>query len=325
MKTVLLFALIIFTTLQLYGQQETHYSQYMVNNYMLNPALGGSTEFLEARVGYRAQWVGFEGAPTTAYFTIHAPLGRVEPTYISKKAKFSDLKRYNPRGFHGLGSLIFIDKTGPLSRTGAYLSYSYNMALGENLRVAMGTFLGAKQYYVNGDKLVFYEEGDPLQPGGVKWIPDASIGTWIYNKRVFIGLSINQIFKNSFDIVEVGTNNGGKLFRHYFFTGGYNIKVSPDISLVPSILVRMVSPTPPSLDLNLKAKYNQICWGGLSYRDKESFIILAGFTLKNKIDFSYSFDLITSRLKYHNAGTHELTIGFRLAPKGTVYSPSDFW
>ncbi|MBY8963663.1 type IX secretion system membrane protein PorP/SprF, partial [Flavobacterium sp. D11R37] len=47
------------------AQQDPHYTQYMYNMNVINPAYAGSKENLAFGLLYRAQWVDVEGAPTT--------------------------------------------------------------------------------------------------------------------------------------------------------------------------------------------------------------------------------------------------------------------
>ena len=58
------------------AQQRPQYSQYMLNNYLLNPALTGIEDYADVRFGHRQQWVGLEGAPVTYYVSAHMPVGK---------------------------------------------------------------------------------------------------------------------------------------------------------------------------------------------------------------------------------------------------------
>jgi hypothetical protein len=48
----------------------------MINNYVLNPAITGIEDYTDVRLGYRDQWRGIEGAPVTAYLSVHGSVGR---------------------------------------------------------------------------------------------------------------------------------------------------------------------------------------------------------------------------------------------------------
>ena len=53
------------------AQQISQYTQYVFNHFSINPAVAGSKDCLDVRLGYRRQWVGFENAPVTAWASLH--------------------------------------------------------------------------------------------------------------------------------------------------------------------------------------------------------------------------------------------------------------
>jgi len=67
-------------------------------------------------------------------------------------------------------------------------------------------------------------------------------------------------------------------------------------------------------------------WLGVSYRSLDAVSILCGFVVSRTLEFSYSYDLTTSKIKtYAQSGTHEVVLGYRLWPRARIDSPSDFW
>src|SRR5919112_1721208 len=70
------------------AQQRPHYTQYILNNFIINPAVAGIENYTDVKISHRHQWVGLDGAPVTTYLTIHGPL------------KKSDYERETATGFH---------------------------------------------------------------------------------------------------------------------------------------------------------------------------------------------------------------------------------
>ena len=69
-----------------YGQQLPQYSQYLRNQYMVNPAAAGVYDFVDITLAGRLQWLGFENAPKTSYLSVTSPVSRtVKPKYIELK------------------------------------------------------------------------------------------------------------------------------------------------------------------------------------------------------------------------------------------------
>ena len=58
------------------AQQRPHYTQYIMNNYIVNPAIGGIENYVDVKLSARNQWIGIEGAPKTFYATIHGAIGK---------------------------------------------------------------------------------------------------------------------------------------------------------------------------------------------------------------------------------------------------------
>jgi type IX secretion system PorP/SprF family membrane protein len=71
-----LLLLTIFSALTVYSvnaQQRPYYTQYILNNFIVNPAVAGIENYTDVKISHRMQWVGLQDAPVTTYFTIHAP------------------------------------------------------------------------------------------------------------------------------------------------------------------------------------------------------------------------------------------------------------
>ena len=70
-----LLLLILCLNVRLYAQQRPQYSQYLLNSYLLNPALSGIENYTDVKLGYRQQWAGLQDAPKTAFVSAHWALG----------------------------------------------------------------------------------------------------------------------------------------------------------------------------------------------------------------------------------------------------------
>src|SRR5437879_3864453 len=78
-----------------FAQQRSSYTQYILNNYILNPALTGIENYTDVKISARDQWVGLNGAPRTAYLTVHGPIGKKD--YRTTATSF-EVPGENPRG-----------------------------------------------------------------------------------------------------------------------------------------------------------------------------------------------------------------------------------
>lgn len=55
----------------LYAQQLPLYSQYMMNSFLLNPAIAGSVDYFPVILTARRQWVGINNGPSTQAISTH--------------------------------------------------------------------------------------------------------------------------------------------------------------------------------------------------------------------------------------------------------------
>jgi type IX secretion system PorP/SprF family membrane protein len=314
------------------AQQQPYYTQYILNNFILNPALAGIENYWDFKVSYRNQWVGLNGAPTTLYLTINAPLGKTEydnetpVTVTDLQAKNLGAKQFlmeytAPPAHSGVGFTILNDKTGPLSRIAAYASYAYHLPVGLKTTLSFGMSLGVQEVNVDVNAVDF-GQANPIDPAALgsgylnKLEPDVNAGLWLSNKSFFVGLSALQIVP-----VPINSGNGtttsngvtlinGKLIPHTFLTGGYKIIASDNIIILPSVMINYVQPLPIGVDVNAKIQYEDLLWLGFSYRYNRGFAAMMGVNISSTFNLGYSYDYTTTQLNTVSSGTHEIVLGF---------------
>jgi type IX secretion system PorP/SprF family membrane protein len=116
MKKILLPTLLLLLTfLDANAQQDPHYTQYMYNMNIINPAYAGSKENLSFGLLYRKQWIEIEDAPTTFSLSGSSPIGKNV----------------------GLGLSVISDRIGPVLENNVYGDFSYTLNLGGEHRLAL--------------------------------------------------------------------------------------------------------------------------------------------------------------------------------------------
>src|SRR5438045_7719800 len=122
-----------------FGQQLPHYTQYVLNGFIINPAVAEIENYTDVKISHRHQWVGIEGAPVTTYLTIQGPLKKSD--YERETATGFHASGENPRGkaywqeytkaepHAGIGLTVLNDRTGPLNRFAAYGTFAYHLGI----------------------------------------------------------------------------------------------------------------------------------------------------------------------------------------------------
>jgi len=340
MKTrLLLIAIFVLGGVKLFAQQRPHYTQYILNNFIINPAVAGIENYTDVKISHRHQWVGLQDAPVTTYFTIHGPLKKSD--YDRETATSFHASGENPRGnaywqnytkadpHPGIGFTMINDRTGPLNRFAAYATYAYHLGISERTSIAAGISAGVQNMTLNTSKLSFEIPVDPAVAGSGylnRVSPDINAGVWLYSSHAFAGLALQQVIPSRLKFTgDSITLTDGKLVPHTFLTAGVRVPLSEDVSFLPSTLIKYLSPLPVGFDLNAKFQYQDFLWVGGSYRYKDGFAAMVGLSVNNTFNIGYSYDLTTSRLNTVSHGTHEIVLGFLLGNRYGDWCPRNLW
>ena len=326
------------------AQQKPHYTQYILNQYIINPAISGIENYTDVKLSHRHQWAGLQDAPVTSYFTLHSPIGksdfRTTPTSFQIEGENPRGKRYwdaytAPTPHHGLGVQVINDVTGPLRNFSAYGTYAYHLGLTNTISLAAGFGIGLNRISLDADKLDF---GDVIVDPAVyssgilhKTKFDLTAGFYLYSGDFFVGLSAQQIvpqkidFSGSTGSPSTVSIREGKSVPHLFGTAGYRFLIGEDFNLIPSLMVKYVNPVPTQIEGNLKLQYRDLLWLGTSYRHKDGFAGMAGINVSNIFNVGYAYDYTTSRLNNFTKGTHEVILGFIIGNNYPDRCPKVLW
>lgn len=327
MKKVYLLLLAIILVHVAYGQQQPHYTQYILNTFIINPAVAGIENYWDVKVSHRHQWTGLNGAPVTTYLTVHGPLRKSDYPQASVTGLLPPGE--NPRGkaywqqyetspsHAGVGLTVLNDKTGPLNRFSFTGTYAHHIGLSPRMNLSAGISVGMQSVSVDAGALDFQQSGDPVVGSSTllnKWRPEVNAGLLLYSADYYVSLAAQNIIPE-----ELTYDNGkivgdsiyrGKLVPHLFLSGGYRLWIDDDISVLPSVMVRMVTAAPVSFDLNAKFMYRDRMWLGASYRIQDGFAAMFGVNINSSINIGYAYDYTTSSLNVVSRGTHEILVGF---------------
>jgi type IX secretion system PorP/SprF family membrane protein len=337
MKKLLIIIAAAYTTTSA-AQQLPNYTQYMLNQYIINPALSGIESYTDVKMSHRLQWVGVRDAPVTTYFTVQGSVGKanrepsingISPEGVNLRGREYWENYEAPPPHHGVGFQFVQDKAGALTRSSGFLTYAYHMALSTQTSVSAGFGAGMSSYRLNSSKLTLDQQNDPsINQNNVSsnWNPDVNAGIYLYSSDYFIGISAQQLLPQKI----MFTNNSlrkedGKMVPHLFLTAGYRFLLGEDFNLMPSVMIKQISPLPVQVDFSSKLQFREVAWLGATYRTKDGIAAMLGFNLRHNINFGYSYDYTTSGLNNYSKGTHEILLGFLIGNQYGDSCPRNIW
>jgi type IX secretion system PorP/SprF family membrane protein len=324
----LIIAIAIGVTGTSFAQQLPQYSQYLRNQFMVNPGAAGVYDFYDITVGGRYQWAGFDNAPMTAYVygstTLPFKKVRYNPSLRTSQGPVKNPEIKTGKLKHAVGAQMVADEYGAfrkLSFAGTYaihlpLSTKVNMSFGTKLGVSNNSFLQDRATVLTempgytGPAMTDQEYYDYIANQSATNFMDIGAGLYIYSNRMFFGFSADQL---TGDMVSFGSGTANfDPNMHFMITGGYKMPLNDNLSLMPAVLAKIMAPAPVSIEGSLQLEYKEWLWFGLSYRHTDAVIAMLGANISEKFKFGYSFDYSLSRFNDYSAGGHEIMLGLML-------------
>lgn len=311
------------------AQQVPQYSQFLQNQYMINPAATGVNDFMNVSVGGRLQWAGLENAPKTTYLYFSAPADKFRNA--SMKRTYGKIRRGNKSVkhptlrygslVHAFGGSFVADQYGPYRQLKMMGTYALHLPITRDYAISFGTGLGisnraflperAQVLSVLTNTGVFDQTYDTYATSqGAQNTMELDAGLYFHGKGAFGGVSMSQLTK---DFVQFGNRDFNFDPRmHLFVTGGYEIQVKQDLAITPAFLVKYVRAAPVSFEIMAQAEFQKRYWFAASYRHKDAVIANLGMYVSNKFKIGYSFDLPITPIRRYSAGSHELVLTLML-------------
>ena len=290
-KIVLMSLLILFTYFEGEAQQNPHYTQYMYNMNVVNPAYAGSKESVSFGLLYRKQWINIEDSPATFTFAGHTPAGKNV----------------------GVGISFIADKVGPVTEQNIFGDFSYTLKLGDKQRLAFGIKAGATFHKV-GLRDIQSSLPDPTEGIFGEDINDTSFnlgsGLFYYTDKYYVSLSVPNML-NAVHLDYNGREYGSDV-SHYFLTGGYVFDVNYEVKFKPSFMLKSAFNIRPSLDVSANFLYQEKIELGATYRLEDSFGGMINFAITPELRIGYAYDHIVSDLRVTSPSSHEFILLYDL-------------
>ncbi|WP_242134378.1 PorP/SprF family type IX secretion system membrane protein [Aestuariivivens marinum] len=312
-KIIFILIVVFFTKIALSQEGLPVYTDYLTDNYyLIHPSMAGVANCSKVRLTARQQWFGHEDAPKLLTLSLNGRVGD------------------SPSAF---GGILYTDKNGYHSQTGAYATYAHHIMFSRNEidlnMLSFGLSVGFIQYKL--DETTFPFDGpDPIISGTVESETNLNIdfGFSYHFLDFYAHATVKNILKNSGvnRDIEITSN----LRRYLLSVGGVLGKLDSEWSYEPSIMFQYRDATQEaSIDINGKV-YKQMefgkIWGGLSYRNSfDGAEYLDGGSVNsqrlqqitpilganvNQFMFAYNYTYQSNSLVFTNGGFHQITLGY---------------
>ena len=325
LKYLLVLALGVFTVSIATSQEGLPvYTDYLTDNYyLIHPSMAGVANCSKVRLTARQQWFGHEDAPKLLTLSINGRVGD-SPS--------------------ALGGILYTDKNGYHSQTGAYATYAHHLMFSRSEAdlnmLSFGLSAGFIQYKL--DETTFLADGfDPNVQGVVISETNFNLdfGFSYHYLDFYAHGTIKNMLKNS------GVNNDleitSNLRRYLLSVGSVFGKFGSEWSYEPSIMFQYKDGTKESaIDINGKV-YKQTefgsIWGGLSYRQSldgaqyidnsnninsqklQNITPILGVNYKEFM-FAYTYTYQTNAVVFTNGGFHQLSLGYNFDCRREKYT-----
>lgn len=322
-RCLLLMAVLVSFSRELYSQQVPMYSQYIMNGYLVNPSFAGRDGYSTITLTAREQWVGLAQNPATYAASFQTRL--LKNSYISKSTEVRKKLVKPSRGSRvGMGGYIFNDNNGIMRRTGLQAIYAYHIPIGRSEEsrssLSFGLAMTAYQFAVNTDNLI-YDVDDPFLNTYKKsvFIPDFNFGTSYTSSRYYVGFAMTNLLRGSLLFGDVENSRRGEL-GHFYLTGGVKFPVAEDWIIEPSAFVKSSDMVFKSIQMDITSRvyYKNDYWAGLSWRTNDALILLLGLKY-DRFYFAYAFDFTLTDIRRQSNGTHELTAAVKFGESARRY------
>lgn len=289
------------------GQSDLHYTMFLYNKLLYNPAYAGSRDVASINACYRNQWTGIKGAPQTFNMSFDAPVGHYMRPFRKVAA----------------GASVASERIGVERNTQIMGYYAYRIPF-KGVVISMALRGGAKLYSADYGQLNLYQQNDATFVRDIRnaFLPNAGAGVYVYGQNFYGGFSVPNLLQNYYDKTQ-SIQSIAKEVRGYYGCGGYVFAVSDIVKVQPQILLRhagnMRYSLPFNADFNVSCIFYDRILTGVTYRTDRSFEGIVHLQVTHNVNVGYAYDYLVSGLSNYDRGTHEFVVGFDFVKDNSKY------
>ena len=295
------FYILLFSVLCIegFGQNYPQFTQYVFNQFYLNPGATGQSNKAQVQASLRSQYTGYladfdpGGSNLNSVFSVDMPMSKLKG---------------------GIGIYMANNQFSKIqSKTDFQVSYAYHKKVRSNV-IGVGVSVGTNNLKLFSENYRPRDTEDPLIPNTTinSFAPNISTGIYLFNPSYNIGLSVKNLLEPSYKINDI--SDAYKEKRTYLVSGRYDLGVTYTLDISPMFMVKSDLKT-VSTEIGAIATYNQMFWGGVNYRWQDAAsAMIGGNFLHNNIKIGYSIDFINFGLAAKSSTSHEVFLRYSLTP-----------
>jgi type IX secretion system PorP/SprF family membrane protein len=273
------------------AQNDPKLSTFAFNPLTYNPAYAGSYNGLASVLVYSTQWVGFEGAPKTLFFSAHSILSKSQTA---------------------AGVDIMSDKIGAADESNYNGNFSYKLNITKDTKVSFGIKAGANVFSVDFRRLTIDDlNEDVVAESDMSYTSlNLGVGTYIYGESWSIGFSTPNILTTKY--LDATQREIGKKSPYLYASGTYAFMIDDDIRIQPSILSRFAEGAPIESLIAINGNWQERLYVSVNFEPEVSIGGFIGIKFLDHIIAGYSYDFAVNHFGRYNGGIHTFMLSYKL-------------
>ncbi len=268
------------------AQQLPHYTQYMYNMNILNPAYAGSkgSDVISFGTLYRSQWYDEQGAPKTLTANVHGA--------------------FNEN--NGIGLSFINDSYGAVSQNAITADYSHTLRMGKH-NLAFGLKAGVNLFDVDMNIYVIHPNDKVFAQNISDLQLNLGAGIFYYTDKYYLSVSVPNFLTNTYNDGE-GYKSSDEI--HMFVAGGYVFDIGSNFKLKPHFLLFNSLDQSIQADLNLNMLFANRFEIGISHRLQDAISGMFNVRLFDGLKIGYAYDRHISDIRYYSPSSHEFFLNY---------------
>ncbi|MEM9671161.1 MAG: PorP/SprF family type IX secretion system membrane protein [Bacteroidota bacterium] len=277
------------------GQRMPFFTHHITNPYLYNPAFAGYDAHPVLYLTYRQQWLGIEGAPSSANLSFHTPTGNANPLSIGADLTHDRLGIFQTSAFRATAAYLV-----PLSAEKEHY-----------VRFGLSAGIGLDGYDLSSvnssDDAIF----QAAQNAGAYL--RGRFGLQYHYSGFNLGLSIPELFEPPSFSDPTSTGGIGQ-FDRAIASLNYKFTLGARVFLEPTLLYHYATQLEPQAEALALLRIGSSFWVGGGYQQQAGIASLIGFQTKS-FKFGYHYGLGGNDLAPNSFGTHEVQLALVLGKK----------